>query len=90
VAAAHQRQEAALAGTVASGPRWAGKSSWAAARASEAGLGAGDEQAREGAEGLPADFAVLGRGEIWAGRLAGFLLSFFSISIPFLIKTNKI
>jgi hypothetical protein len=53
--------------------------------------GAGDEGTREGAEGLPADFAVLGRDESWAGKLAGFgfLLPFFSITIPFLIQPNK-
>jgi hypothetical protein len=41
------------------------------------------------------DSGALGRGaqagcrRSWPGRLAGFLLSFFSITIPFPIQTNK-
>jgi hypothetical protein len=35
------------------------------------------------------EFAVLGRGESWAGRLAGFLLSFFSKSYSLSKQANQ-
>jgi hypothetical protein len=43
-----------------SGPRWAGKFSWL-------GCAAGGKQTRGKAEGLPADFAALGRGKTGLG-----------------------